>query len=93
MHTGSYGLMSADGSVQPAGPGGHEGHALTWPIWSGSVPPLADGFAVRPDTGPDLETMLIPGAPVVLVPGQVPDVARDWRGSTGKTQLARYFAE
>ncbi len=93
MHTGSYGLMSADGSVQPTGPGGHEGHALTWPIWSGPVPPLADGFAVRPDTVPDLETMLVPGAAVVLVSGQVPNAARDWRGSTGKTQLARYFAE
>ena len=66
MHTGSYGLMSADGLVQPNGPGGHEGHALTWPIWSGPVPPLADGFTVRPDTVPDLETALIPGATVVL---------------------------
>ena len=93
MHTGSYGLMSADGSVQPTGPGGHQGHAPTWPIWSGPVPPLADGFTVRPDTVPDLETTLIPGATVALLPDQVPAAARDWRGSTGKTQLARYFAE
>ncbi len=93
MHTGSYGLMSADGSVQPTGPGGHEGHTPTWPIWSGPVPPLADGFTVRPDTVPDLETTLIPGATVALVPDQVPIAMRDWRGSTGKTQLARYFAE
>ena len=91
MHTGSYGLMSADGSVQPTGPGGHEGHAPTWPIWSGPVPPLADGFTVRPDTVPDLETRLIPGATVALLPDQTP--SRDGRGSTGKTQLARYFAE
>ena len=93
MHTGSYGLMSADSSGQPTGPGGHEGHAPTWPIWSGPVPPLADGFTVRPDTVPGLETTLIPGAAVALLPDQVPSAARDWRGSTGKTQLARYFAE
>ena len=93
MHTGSYGLMSADGAAQPAAPGGHEGHAPTWPIWSGPVPPLADGFAVRPDTVPGLETVLIPGATVALVPDQVPAAEQDWRGSSGKTQLARHFAE
>ena len=93
MHTGSYGLMSADGLVQPTGPGGQEGHTATWPIWSGPVPPLAEGFTVRPDTVPDLETTLIPGATVVLVPDQVPAAAWDWRRATGKTQLARYFAE
>ena len=93
MHTGSYGLMSADGSVQPTGPGGQDGHTATWPIWSGPVPPLAEGFTVRPDTVPDLETTLIPGTMVVLVPDQVPAAAWDWRRSTGKTQLARYFAE
>ena len=30
---------------------------------------------------------------MALVPDQVPSAASDWRGSTGKTQLARYFAE
>ena len=93
MHTGSYGLMSADGAAQPAAPGGHEGNAPTWPIWSGPVPPLADGFAVRPDTVPGLETRLISGATVALVPDQVPAAEQDWRGSSGKTQLARHFAE
>jgi tetratricopeptide (TPR) repeat protein len=42
---------------------------------------------------PDLETTLIPGATVALVPEQVPAAGQDWRGSSGKTQLARYFAE
>ena len=87
MHTGSYGLMSADGSGQPAG------RAPTWPVWSGPVPPLADGFTARPDTVPDLETALVPGAAVVLVPDQAPASARDWRASSGKTQLARHVAE
>ena len=98
MHTGSYGLMSADGPVQPtgqtAGPAqGVQGQAPGWPVWSGPVPPLADGFTARPDTVPDLETALIPGATVALVPDQAPASAQDWRASSGKTQLARYYAE
>ena len=93
MHTGSYGAMSADGPAQPTGPGGHEGRTAPWPIWSGPVPSLADGFMVRPDTVPDLEAALIPGATVALVPDQMPSAVRDWQGSSGKTQLARHFAE
>ncbi len=96
MHTGSYGLMPADGSVQPTGPA--QSRTPTWPVWSGPVPPLADGFTVRPDTMPGLETMLIPGTAAALVSDQgssaIPGTgARDWRDSSGKTQLARYFAE
>lgn len=89
MHTGSYGLMSGGDPVQPTGAGGQEDHTPTWPIWSGPVPPLADGFAVRPDTGPDLEATLIPGTAVALISDQAPG----GRGPTGKTQLARHFAE
>ncbi len=96
MHTGSYGLMSADGSVQPIGQtaGAAQGSQVPgWPVWSGPVPPLADGFTVRPDTVPNLETALIPGATVALVPDQAPASAQDWRASSGKTQLARHYAE
>jgi tetratricopeptide (TPR) repeat protein len=42
---------------------------------------------------PDLANTLIPGATVALMPDQAPASAQDWRGSNGKTQLARYFAE
>ncbi len=93
MHTGSYGVTSADGSVQPIGPGGHQSQPPVWPIWSGPVPPLADGYTIRPDTVPGLESALVPGATVALVPDRAPSAAWDWRGTTGKTQLARYFAE
>jgi len=98
VHTGSYGLMSADGPVptpgQTAGPAhGVQGRTPAWPVWSGPVPPLADGFTARPDSVPDLTAALGPGAAVALVPDQVPVSAQDWRGSNGKTQLARYFAE
>ena len=91
MHTGSYGLMSPNGSGPPVGP--DRGQAPGWPVWSGAVPPLADGFTARPDTVPGLERALIPGAAVALVPAQVPASAQDWRASSGKTQLARYAAE
>ena len=98
MHTGSYGLRSGDGPPQPAGPGRHQGRTEAWPVWSGSVPPLADGFTPRPDTVPRLEAALAPGAAVALVPGrpstQEPAAgSRFWREATGKTQLARYYAE
>src|SRR5580704_7972527 len=93
--------MSADGSVQPAGQkagpaqGGQrvQGQVPGWPVWSGPVPPLADGYTVRPDTVPNLDTALIPGSAVALVPDQAPASAQDWRASSGKTQLARHYAE
>jgi hypothetical protein len=78
--------MPADGQAQPAGP--------AWPVRSGLVPPLAEGFVGRPDTVPGLEAALVPGAVVALVPG--PEAAggsRGWPGSCGKTQLACYAAE
>ena len=98
MHTGGYGLMSPDGPVptpgRTAGPAqGVQGGAPGWPVWSGAVPPLADGFAVRPDTVPDLAATLAPGITVALLPDQAPASDRDWRGSNGKTQLARHFTE
>jgi hypothetical protein len=46
----------------------------------GSVPPLADSYSLRPETGPDLARSLRSGTAVVLVNG------------TGKTQLAVEFA-
>jgi hypothetical protein len=85
--------VSADGPGRPTGQTAGPGQASGWPVWSGPVPPLAEGFTARPDTVPDLETALVPGATVVLVPDQAPASAQDWRASSGKTQLARYFAE
>jgi tetratricopeptide (TPR) repeat protein len=65
-----------------------------WPVRSGPVPPLADGFSGRPETAPSLGAALVPGTAVVLVPGAVAaDGSRGWLGSCGKTQLAVHFAE
>ena len=76
----------------------------TWPVRSGRVPPLADGFTARPETAPDLAAALPAGAAIALVPDRgaapaafpgplaAPD-AQDWLRSSGKTQLAAAFAE
>ena len=92
MHTGSYGLTSIDGPPQPAGPAGPRRRGVAWPVRSGPVPPLAEGFIARPETVPGLEAALVPGAAVALVPGQEASEGRDRPGSFGKTQLASYAA-
>ena len=60
-------------------------------LLSGIVPPLADAYYPRPETGPDLASRLRPGETVVLVPGDETD-GPDAQGGTGKTQLAVAFA-
>ena len=76
----------------------------SWPIRSGTVPALADGFSVRLETSPGLAAALPAGAAVALVPDRAaapatrpgplaaPDT-QDWLRSSGKTQLAAAFAE
>jgi hypothetical protein len=58
-------------------------------LLSGIVPPLADAYYPRPETGPDLAGKLRPGQTVALVPGDDTDAIQ---GGTGKTQLAVAFA-
>jgi hypothetical protein len=68
--------------------------AVAWPVRSGPVPPLADGFTTRPETGPGLTDALRPGTAAVLVPARpAPDGPLDWLGPCGKTQLAVHYAE
>src|SRR5579875_2085251 len=62
---------------------------VAWPVRCGSIPPLAEGFSVRPESAPDLGAALGPGAAVALVPSRTgPGGRREWSGSSGKTQLA-----
>jgi tetratricopeptide (TPR) repeat protein len=56
------------------------------PILTGSVPPLAPFYHVRPETGFGLADGLRPGETVLLVPALL------GAGGTGKTQLAVGFA-
>ena len=58
---------------------------------SGNVPPLADFFHQRPETGLDLRAGLYPGDTVVLTHGEETAVAPGPQGGTGKTQLAVAF--
>ncbi len=70
--------------------------ASAWPIRSGTVPALADGFSARPETAPGLAAALPAGAAVALVPDRAAAPAadaQDWLRSSGKTQLAAAFAE
>jgi tetratricopeptide (TPR) repeat protein len=60
-------------------------------LLSGIVPPLADTYYRRTETGPDLLNTLHPGETVVLVPGEESNAAPVTQGGTGKTQLAVEF--
>ena len=93
VHAGSYGLTPADGQAQRAGSAGSRAGSVAWPVRSGLVPPLAEGFTTRPDTVPGLEAALVRGAAVALVPGEDSGSAPDWPGSSGKTQLAAHLAD
>jgi tetratricopeptide (TPR) repeat protein len=88
------GKVAVDSRVPTEGRAGSQGGQVLWPVRSGPVPPLADGFITRSETAPDLRTALVPGATVALVPDRVTAKgSRDWLGSCGKTQLAVGFAE
>src|SRR5215471_16323876 len=60
-------------------------------LLSGTVPPLADAYFPREQTGPDLASSLRPGETVVLVHGEETELAPAAQGGTGKTQLAVEF--
>jgi tetratricopeptide (TPR) repeat protein len=66
------------------------------PAWSGAVPPLAECFIPRPETGFDATRGLARGTTVVLTsPAPAAENGRQPQpgtGGTGKTQLAAAFA-
>jgi tetratricopeptide (TPR) repeat protein len=91
-------IVIAESRLQAMGPvGPRPRRGVVWPVRSGAVPPLADGFSARPETAPGLAGALVPGATVVLVPRREAIPAgrggQDWLGACGKTQLAVYAAE
>jgi tetratricopeptide (TPR) repeat protein len=76
----------------------------SWPVRSGTVPALADGYIDRVETAPDLTAALLSSGMIALVSKRVADpgsgsgssagsTARDWLRSSGKTQLAVALAE
>ena len=60
---------------------------------SGIIPPLADAYFQRLETGIDLKSGLFPGETVVLVHGGASDAVSVAMGGTGKTQLAVEFTQ
>ena len=58
---------------------------------SGIIPPLADTYFQRLETGVDLKAGLFPGETVVLTHGEETQAAPAVQGGTGKTQLAVEF--
>jgi tetratricopeptide (TPR) repeat protein len=90
--------VSVDGRLRADGPADVAGGQVTWPVRSGMLPPLTEGFVARPESAPGLGQVLTAGSAVALTPARsarvaVPPGAPDWAASTGKTQLAAYFAE
>ncbi len=77
---------------EPADASHVESRPRTWPILSGTVPLLADGFTRRPETGHGPWESLRPGVTVVIGPDGEPRAIARHRGGTGKTQLASAFA-
>ena len=59
---------------------------------SGSIPPLAESFHQRPETGLDLRVGLYPGDTVVLTHSEQTAAAPAAQGGTGKTQIAVAFS-
>jgi tetratricopeptide (TPR) repeat protein len=66
--------------------------ARAWPVLSGTVPFLAEGFTRRPETGEGLPDAVRPGVTVVLGADGDHRAPAAYRGGTGKTQLAAALA-
>ena len=60
-------------------------------LLSGTVPPLADAYYPREQSGPDLASTVRAGETVVLIHGEETAQAPAAQGGTGKTQLAVEF--
>jgi len=65
---------------------------VAWPVLSGLMPPLADSYIPRTESGLMLADGLNPGETVVLVTADEAARALDAMGGTGKTQLAAAIA-
>jgi tetratricopeptide (TPR) repeat protein len=86
--------MTVDGRAVPEEAVAPRERRIAWPVRSGAVPPLADGYLSRLETAADLAAALVPGATVVLGPGRAPaGGSGDWLASSGKTHVAAGLAE
>jgi tetratricopeptide (TPR) repeat protein len=77
--------------MTPGGPGDPAGQApapVTWPVVTGELPPLAEAYNSRPESGLGYITSLPPGETLVLTDQSPPAGRAAMAGGTGKTQLA-----
>src|SRR5215472_15090976 len=91
-------MNATAGAASPAAPPavGPLVASIEFPVRSGHVPPLADRFSPRPETGPDLAMALDRNPVIALAPRTRRSGAgssQDWLRCSGKTQLAAFFAE
>jgi len=102
-HRATSSVVPLAGRAREAPAHGTQGRP-PWPIRSGTVPALADGYRVRLETAPSLAPHLPAGSALVVVPSRAAAAdgpaspmtasdAPDWLRSTGKTQLAVALAE
>src|SRR5215469_7560604 len=66
---------------------------VTWPLLSGPIPPLAEAYTPRQETGLGLAASMVAGETAVLAPTD-DDAGKSLGGlgGTGKTQLAAAVA-
>jgi tetratricopeptide (TPR) repeat protein len=70
--------------------------SATWPVLAGTIPPVADRYTSRPESGRDLSHLLEQSPVVALTPRSSrvsAGASHDLLRCTGKTQLAAYYAE
>src|SRR3984957_14482863 len=66
---------------------------VDWPLLSGLIPPLADAYVPRHETGLSLAASMVPGQTGVLIPADdAAGTSLGELGGTGKTQLAAAIA-
>jgi tetratricopeptide (TPR) repeat protein len=91
-----YNTRSGRDIPEPPGPAAPLPVTAAWPVRTGSVPPLADRYTLRPETGPDLRAALGRSVVVALTPRSRRADAlpgSDLLRCTGKTQIAVQYAE
>jgi hypothetical protein len=88
--------VTVNSQVSDGNPAGERGRPEHWPVRSGTVPPLAESFSPRPETGFDFMLSPAPGKTVVLAPPTTTEAAGGGplagMGGTGKTQLGSALA-
>jgi hypothetical protein len=63
MRESAVPMTTVDGRAVSEQPAASRDRRVAWPVRSGAVPPLADGFLSRLETAADLAAALVPARP------------------------------